>query len=179
MQTPSTKRSGPSGRCARLSPFSRYGHTEATTDAIVQADAIVGGAAAVWCCTSLLCPGHCHITWSLLQAKKDATELQEKSKSMKAEIVRAEEAAKEAEAVRDKALMGIGNLVHDSVPVDNDEVQFCSPSTAQCSQCPGVAGKNVTPSHLTDHSLNPPKMACCGSRVIGCVAYERFSSAFG
>ena len=48
------------------------------------------------------------------QAKKDATELQEKSKSMKAEIVRAEEAAKEAEAVRDKALMGIGNLVHDT-----------------------------------------------------------------
>ena len=42
---------------------------------------------------------------------------------MKAQIVRAEEAAKEAEAVRDKALMGIGNLVHDSVPVNNDEVQ--------------------------------------------------------
>ncbi|CAL5224747.1 g7480 [Coccomyxa viridis] len=58
---------------------------------------------------------------TLRKAKKDATELQEKSKSMKAEIVRAEEAAKEAEAVRDKALMGIGNLVHDSVPVDNDE----------------------------------------------------------
>lgn len=57
------------------------------------------------------------------QAKKDATELQEKSKSMKAEIVRAEEAAKEAEAVRDKALMGIGNLVHDTVPVNNDEVR--------------------------------------------------------
>ena len=57
------------------------------------------------------------------QAKKDATELQEKSKSMKAEIVRAEEAAKEAEAVRDKALTAIGNLVHDSVPVSNDEVQ--------------------------------------------------------
>ena len=56
------------------------------------------------------------------QAKKDATELQDKSKSMKAEIVRAEERAKEAEAVRDKAVTAIGNLVHDSVPVSNDEV---------------------------------------------------------
>lgn len=41
---------------------------------------------------------------------------------MKAEVVKAEEAAKEAEAVRDKAVMAIGNLVHDSVPVSNDEV---------------------------------------------------------
>ena len=57
-----------------------------------------------------------------MQAKKDATELQEKSKSMKAEIARAEEAAKEAEAARDKAVTAIGNLVHDSVPVSNDEV---------------------------------------------------------
>ncbi len=56
------------------------------------------------------------------QAKKDATTLQEKSKSMKAEIVRAEERAKEAEAVRDRAVTAIGNLVHDSVPVSNDEV---------------------------------------------------------
>ncbi len=36
--------------------------------------------------------------------------------------MKAEEAAKEAEAVRDKAVMAIGNLVHDSVPVSNDEV---------------------------------------------------------
>ena len=56
------------------------------------------------------------------QAKKDATTLQEKSKSMKAEIVHAEERAKEAEAVRDRAVTAIGNLVHDSVPVSNDEV---------------------------------------------------------
>ena len=41
---------------------------------------------------------------------------------MKAEIVRAEERAKEAEAVRDRAVTAIGNLVHDSVPVSNDEV---------------------------------------------------------
>ena len=67
------------------------------------------------------------------QAKKDATELQEKSKSMKAEIVRAEEAAKEAEAVRDKAVTAIGNLVHDSVPVSNDEVELRTSSAVQ--QC--------------------------------------------
>ena len=41
---------------------------------------------------------------------------------MKAEIVRAEERTKEAEAVRDRAVTAIGNLVHDSVPISNDEV---------------------------------------------------------
>jgi seryl-tRNA synthetase len=62
-----------------------------------------------------------------MQAKKDATVLQEKSKSMKAEITRAEEAAKEAEAARDKAVTAIGNLVHDSVPVSKDEACIHAP----------------------------------------------------
>ena len=62
---------------------------------------------------------------------------------MKAEIVRAEEAAKEAEAVRDKTAAAIGNLVHDSVPVSNDEVQLCTVCTA-----------HHTP-HLSTSTQNP------------------------
>lgn len=60
------------------------------------------------------------------QAKKDTTELQEKSKGLKADVLKAEEDAKAADAARDKATMVIGNLVHDSVPVSNDEVPFVS-----------------------------------------------------
>ena len=83
------------------------------------------------------------------QAKKDATELQEKSKSMKAEIVRAEEAAKEAEAVRDRAAAAIGNLVHDSVPVSNDEVRPCTMYAA-----------HHTPFLNTIHRLTKPMNEC-------------------
>lgn len=38
-------------------------------------------------------------------------------------MLKAEEEAKAADAARDKAILPIGNLVHDSVPVSNDEVQ--------------------------------------------------------
>lgn len=37
-------------------------------------------------------------------------------------MLKAEEEAKAADAARDKAILPIGNLVHDSVPVSNDEV---------------------------------------------------------
>jgi len=56
------------------------------------------------------------------QAKQDTTELQEKSKGLKAEIVKAEEAVKAAETARDNTIKLIGNIVHDSVFVSNDEV---------------------------------------------------------
>lgn len=58
----------------------------------------------------------------MLQAKEDTTELQERSKGLKADIVAAEENVKTAERTRDKTIMLIGNLVPDSVPVSNDEV---------------------------------------------------------
>jgi seryl-tRNA synthetase len=64
------------------------------------------------------------------QAKKDTAELQEKSKEMKAAVIKAEEDAKVAEATRDKTVVLIGNLVHDSVPVSKDEV-FASSRTLQ------------------------------------------------
>lgn len=38
----------------------------------------------------------------------------------------ADESLKAAEAARDAAIMAIGNLVHDTVPVDDDEVTVTS-----------------------------------------------------
>ena len=56
------------------------------------------------------------------QAKQDATELQEKSKQLKQGMADLEEQEKQIIKDRDAAIMVIGNVVHDSVPVDNDEV---------------------------------------------------------
>jgi len=55
------------------------------------------------------------------KAKEDATELQEQSKELKKSIEVANEAEKEAATARDQAIGVIGNLVHDSVPVNDDE----------------------------------------------------------
>ena len=57
-----------------------------------------------------------------VQAKQDTTELQEKSKGVKKAIAAAEESARELATARDKAIVLIGNLVPDSVPVSKDEV---------------------------------------------------------
>jgi seryl-tRNA synthetase len=45
----------------------------------------------------------------------------EQSKAAKARIAELEAAEKEAGAARDAALLPIGNIVHDSVPVSDDE----------------------------------------------------------
>ena len=58
-----------------------------------------------------------------LQKKEDATDLQEQSVAFKKQIEEAEAAKDELERARDHALLPIGNLVHESVPVDNDEVR--------------------------------------------------------
>lgn len=42
---------------------------------------------------------------------------------MKAAVKEAEEGEAALAAARDEALLPIGNLVHDSVPVDDDEVR--------------------------------------------------------
>ena len=60
-----------------------------------------------------------------LQAKQDATSLQEDSKVIKEKIKNAEEKAGGASLARDKAIEPIGNLVHDSVPISNNEVWLC------------------------------------------------------
>ena len=67
----------------------------------------------------------------MLQKKEDATDLQEKSVALKKQTEEAEVAKNELESKRDKAMVGIGNLVHDSVPVHNDEVIIQTPSHLQ------------------------------------------------
>lgn len=54
-------------------------------------------------------------------AKGDATELMEKSKAMKAGIKEAEENEKSVAEALDAALLPIGNIVHDTVPISDDE----------------------------------------------------------
>lgn len=54
-------------------------------------------------------------------AKQDATELQEKSKQLKVGIKEAEELEKQLAESRDAALVPIGNLVHSTAPVSDDE----------------------------------------------------------
>lgn len=60
-----------------------------------------------------------------MQAKQDATELQEQSKGLKAKIAELEEKEKAIIAERDAALVPIGNIVHDSVPISDNEVRVC------------------------------------------------------
>lgn len=57
----------------------------------------------------------------LKKAKQDAAEQMEKSKEIKARIADLEVKDKELSAARDAALLPIGNLVHDSVPISDDE----------------------------------------------------------
>ena len=57
------------------------------------------------------------------QAKQDTTELESRGKALKEGIGAAEKRLAEVEIARDAALAQIGNLVHDSVPVDDDEVR--------------------------------------------------------
>ena len=69
-----------------------------------------------------------------LQKKEDASELQQQSVALKKQAEEAEAAKDELERARDRALLPIGNLVHDSVPVDNDEV--CRTSQLAFEPCP-------------------------------------------
>jgi len=57
----------------------------------------------------------------IMKAKGDATELMEKSKQLKQEMADLEEKEKEVIKARDAVLVTIGNLVHDSVVVSQDE----------------------------------------------------------
>lgn len=66
----------------------------------------------------------CLSMFTHVQAKQDTAALQEKSKELKASVLRTEEEAKAADAARDKAIMPIGNLVHDSVPISDDEARL-------------------------------------------------------
>jgi seryl-tRNA synthetase len=56
------------------------------------------------------------------QAKKDSTALQEKSKALKQTMLDIQEKEKEVISAREAALLPIGNLVHDTVPISDNEV---------------------------------------------------------
>lgn len=59
---------------------------------------------------------------SFLQRGENSDDLQSQSKAKRAKIEVALGRSQEARTMRDSALSRIGNYVHDSVPVSNDEV---------------------------------------------------------
>jgi seryl-tRNA synthetase len=59
------------------------------------------------------------------QNKEDANDLIEQKASMEKQKKEAEELAVQKEAQRDKKIRTIGNIVHESVPVSNNEVCCC------------------------------------------------------
>ena len=61
--------------------------------------------------------------------------------ALKAAVAEAEEAAKAAQRQRDEAILPIGNLVHDSVPVDDDEVCPPPPSRLPAARTPTISCK--------------------------------------
>lgn len=62
----------------------------------------------------------------MMQAKEDASELKQQTVALKDNLVQAEAAAKGAAEERDRAIAPIGNLVHASVPIDDNEVGWIS-----------------------------------------------------
>ena len=64
-----------------------------------------------------------------VKAKQDTTELEARGKALKEAIGAADARLTEIETARDAALAQIGNLVHDSVPIDDDEVRECQHAT--------------------------------------------------
>ena len=65
------------------------------------------------------------------QAKEDAEDLLRKKGDLEKEKKVMEESAKEKDAMLQKKLRTVGNYVHDSVPISNNEVtritSFCGP----------------------------------------------------
>lgn len=74
----------------------------------------------------------------MLQAKQDATELQEKTKAMKSTIAELEAKENQIIADRDAALVPIGYIVHDSVPVSDNEVSVSLSWYIPISQQPAI-----------------------------------------
>ena len=91
----------------------------------------------------------------MVQEKKDTAELQEQSKQLKKDKEATEELVKEVEAARDKAIVPIGNLVPDSVPISKDEVWLCF--SGACVQGGGRIAK-ASQVHLLKYSAGPLKV---------------------
>ena len=86
---------------------------------------------------------------ALVQAGGNADGLTEKSKALKAKIAEIEEREREVIKARDGKLMSIGNLVHDSVPISQDEVcaaeavTKCQASWHACLLGQGMSGESA------------------------------------
>lgn len=59
-----------------------------------------------------------------MQAKEDATELLQQKVDLEKEKKQAEDEAIEKEKLRDRKCKTIGNYVHESVPVNDNEVCY-------------------------------------------------------
>ena len=58
-----------------------------------------------------------------LQKNQDATELIQSTEEIKRRLAAKETEVEDAKAALDAKLLTIGNIVHESVPVSNDEVR--------------------------------------------------------
>ena len=58
-----------------------------------------------------------------LQKKQDATELIQSTEEIQARLAAKETEVQEAKTTLDAKIVTIGNIVHESVPVSNDEVR--------------------------------------------------------
>lgn len=70
-----------------------------------------------------------------LQANEDASELKQQSVALKEKLASTEADVKLAAEERDRAIAPIGNLVHDSVPIDDDEVSRASHKCIRLIRC--------------------------------------------
>lgn len=69
----------------------------------------------------------------MMQAKEDASELKQQTVALKDHLAQTEAEAKSAAEERDRAIAPIGNLVHDSVPIDDNEVCWISVCATICT----------------------------------------------
>jgi seryl-tRNA synthetase len=58
-----------------------------------------------------------------LQKKQDATALIQSTEEIKSRLAAKEAEVREAKTALDAKLLTIGNIVHESVPISNDEVR--------------------------------------------------------
>eukprot|EP00462_Mataza_sp_D1_P023999 CAMPEP_0175142442 /NCGR_PEP_ID=MMETSP0087-20121206/12807_1 /TAXON_ID=136419 /ORGANISM="Unknown Unknown, Strain D1" /LENGTH=689 /DNA_ID=CAMNT_0016426257 /DNA_START=56 /DNA_END=2125 /DNA_ORIENTATION=- len=86
-----------------------------------------------------------------IKAKEDPSELTAQVKAIKLQIAETENKCKEAEAARDRKLRTIGNYVHESVPVSQDEENNLVVSThGQCRPNDGTLYHHHELLHMID-----------------------------
>jgi seryl-tRNA synthetase len=97
-----------------------------------------------------------------MQAKEDASGLKEQSITIKKQIAEAETAEQQVAAERDETVKVIGNLVHDSVPVHDDEARASSIGFSKSViDGNGTAATSDTSTFIQYvHSYKPETVSC-------------------